>query len=407
MSKLPLEGLRVADLTWVLAGPLATRILADFGAQVIKIESHVKMDGLRFYGPWRDGERMPPEIGCGFYDLYNRNKLDICLNLTNPKGVEIFKRLIKISDVVVENFSARGMKKFGLEYPVLREINPQLIMISMAGMGHTGPYRDYISFGPVLQAMSGLSMLAGFPNSEPVGIGNSYPDHTAAIHATFAIMIALEYRRKTGKGQYIDLSQLETAAVFLGTQILDYVANSRVAVRDGNRHPYASPHGCYRCQGNDRWCAIAVFGEEEWQRFCEVIDNPPWCQDPKFATTLDRVRNANELDKLIETWTIHHSPEEVMKKLQNVGIAAGVVQNIEDLMVYDLHLQSRGFYEEIDMPLRGKAAWEGMQFKLSETPGSVRVPAPFLGQDQDYVQKEILGMSIEEIEQCESEGAFD
>lgn len=277
----------------------------------------------------------------------------------------------------------------------------------MAGMGHTGPYRDYISFGPVLQAMSGLSLLTGFPDSEPVGIGNSYPDHTAAVHATFAILAALEYRRMTGKGQYIDLSQHETAVVFLGSQILDYVANGRVACRSGNHHPYASPYGCYRCQGDDRWCVIAVFGQEQWQLFCNVLGNPQWSQAPEFATIGDRVKNADELDRLIETWTISHSAEEVMTKLQDAGIAAGVVQNIEDLMTYDPQLKARSFYEEIDMPLRGKAGWEGMQFKLSETPGSVRIPAPFLGQDNDYVLKEILGMSTAEIKQCESEGAFE
>lgn len=407
MAELPLAGLRVTDLTWVLAGPLLTRILADFGAQVIKIESRAKMDGLRFYGPWQNNKKMPPELGCGFYDLYNRNKLDLTLNLKNPKGVDIFKRLVKKSDVLAENFSARGMKKFGLEYPILKEINPQLIMISMAGMGHTGVYKDYISFGPVLQALSGFSLLTGFPSKEPVGIGNSYPDHTAATHGAFAVLSALEYRRRTGKGQYIDLSQHETAVVFLGTQIMNYAANKEIAQRQGNRHPYAAPHGCYRCKGEDRWCVIAVFNNAEWHRLCDVIGIKDLRKDDRYASLENRMRNADQIDVIIEKWTINYFAEEVMQKMQKAGIACGVVQNIEDLMKNDPHLRNRRFYEDIEMPLGGKAAWEGMQFKLSKTPGSIRSAAPILGQDNDYVLKEILEMTPEEIEKYAEEGAFE
>ena len=406
MSKLPLEGIRVIDFSWVLAGPFATRMLGDMGAQVIKIESKRKIDGLRAYGPWR-GEPTEPEIGCGLFDLYNRNKLSIALDLTTPGGLEICKRLIGIGDIVVENYSVRGMKKFGLEYPVLQEINPGIIMISMAGMGQTGPYREYISFGPTLQALSGMSVLVGSPDGEPVGIGNSYPDHTAAVHAGIAVLAALEHRENTGKGQHIDLSQYESVVGLLGPQVMDYVANGRVPQRMGNRLPSASPHGCYRCKGDDRWCVISVFTDAEWQSLCDVMGTPGLSKEPKFATVQGRVNNNDELDRLVEAWTVQHPPEEVMERLQKAGVAAGMVQNIEDLMLRDPQIKARGFYQEVEHPVTGISALEGLPFQFSELSWSMRRPAPMLGEHTQQVLTEILNMPEEEIERFALEGVFE
>ncbi|MBI2165699.1 MAG: CoA transferase [Chloroflexi bacterium] len=406
MSKLPLEDIRVIDFSWVLAGPFATRMLADMGAQVIKIESRRKIDGLRAYGPWR-GEPTPPELGCGLFDLYNRNKLSIALDLTTPGGLEICKRLIAIGDIVVENYSVRGMEKFGLQYPVLQKINPRIVMISMAGLGQTGPYREYISFGPTLQALSGMSVLVGFPDRDPVGIGNSYPDHTAAVHAVIAVLAALDSRERTGKGQHIDLSQYESVTGLLGPQIMDYVANGRVPQRMGNRLPSASPHGCYRCQGDDRWCVISVFNDAEWQSLCKVMDKPALARDPKFATVQGRVSNSDELDRLVESWTVKYPPEEVMERLQKAGVAAGVVQNIEDLMVRDPQIKARGYYQEVEHPVTGVSALEGLPFQFSNLSWSMRSAAPILGEHTHQVLAEILKMPEEEIERFAQEGVFE
>ncbi|MBI2304521.1 MAG: CoA transferase [Chloroflexi bacterium] len=405
MGSLPLEGLRVADFSWVLAGPFAAKMLADQGAQVIKIETHYKLDGIRNYGPWRERVPTPPD-GSGFFDIHNRNKLAITLNLNTPLGVDICKRLIKISDVAIENYSVRAMKKFGLEYPVLREVNPGLIMVSMAGMGQTGPHREYLSFGPTLQPLIGLTHLTGFPNGEPVGIGNSYPDFVAALHATFAILAALEYRARTGEGQYIDLSQYETGVSVLGSMILDYTANGRAQGRIGNRHPTAAPHGCYRCQGKERWCVIAVFTDEEWRSFGEVLESPPWTQETRFATTQSRVAHADELDGLVEAWTINYTPEEVMGRLQAAGVPAGVVQNTEDLMTRDPQMKERGFYQAVEHLVAGETVLEGVPFRFSGGTGGLRTAAPIMGQHNDYVFRDILGLTPQEMEAGLAQGAF-
>lgn len=404
MSEFALKGLRVLDLCWVIAGPFATKILADMGAEVIKIESSRKLDGLRMVGPWRDRKPTPPDRS-GAFDSRNVNKLSMSLDLKSAAGVEIFKRLIKVSDVVVENFSAGTMDKFGLGYSVLSQVNPKIIMVSLAGFGQTGPYRDYVSFGPNLQAISGLTSITGWPGRDAVGIGQAYPDFVGGLYTIFAILAALRYRN-TGRGLHIDLSQYEGAVSTLGHSVLEYTVNNRIPEPAGNRHSYACPHGCYRCQGDDRWCVIAVFNDEEWQSFCHVIGNPEWVKSAEFATFLSRKKAEDKLDGLIEEWTIKHSPEEVMELMQGAGVAAGVVQNVEDLLRRDPHMKARGYYQELEHPPIGKSIPEGVSFKLSLTPGSLRTPGPLLGEHNDYVLKTVLGMSRQEIDKLASEGAF-
>lgn len=405
VSKLSLEGLRVIDLSWVQAGPFATKMLADMGAEVIKIETYHKVDGFRVSGPWKDKTPTPPNRS-GDFDSKNANKLSMLLNLRVAAGVEIFKRLLKVSDVVIENFTAGTMDRFGLEYSVLRDVNPKIIVVSMAGFGQTGPYSNYVSFGPTLQSISGLSSITGFPGHDPLGLGIAYPDSIGGLFADLAILAGLRHRQ-SGKGQYIDLSQYEAAVSVLGHTVLEYTVNNRVPQPVGNRHPYASPYGCYRCKGDDRWCVIAVYTEEEWKAFCNVIGNPDWTKSSKFATLLGRKRSEGELDRLVEGWTIGHSAEEVMELMQGAGVAAGIVQNIEDLITRDPHMKARGFYQEIEHPPLGKVILEGIPFKLSLTPGSLRTPAPLLGQHTDYVLKRILGMPQEEIDRFAAEGAFE
>jgi len=277
----------------------------------------------------------------------------------------------------------------------------------MSGMGQTGPWKDHTAFGATIQSLSGITHLTTFPGQPPLGLGYSYADHIAGLTGSLAILEALEYRRKTGNGQYIDLSELEAMSTLLGTAILDYSVNGRIASPTGNRPEYrpAAPYGAYRCKGEDRWCTIAVFTEEEWEAFCRVLGNPSWTKEERFATPSDRWRNIDQLDPLVEEWTKEHSAEEVMKLLQEAGIAAGVVQDAADLS-RDPQLKARDFFVETEHPTLGKMSFDGSPIKLSDTPAQFQRAAPLLGQDNDYVYRELLGMSESEIAEYISEGVF-
>ncbi|MBI4640474.1 MAG: CoA transferase [Candidatus Tectomicrobia bacterium] len=402
-----LTGIRVVDFTWVLAGPQATRILADFGAQVIKIENPERPDFSRSYGPAREGTR-PPE-NSGYYNNHNRSKLGITLNVKHLKGQEIIRRLIAISDVVIENFSSRVMENLGLGYGELVKIKPDIIYVSMAGLGHAGPDHFVQTWGPTVQALSGLTFLSGLPGQQAAGWGFSYMDHTGGYYGAMAVLLAIYARNRTGQGQYIDLAQVEAAATLTGPAILEFFVNGRPSRRpgipNGNRleHPSTAPHGVYRCAGVDRWCAIAVFTDEEWEALCKAMGNPVWTNDPKFSTRLARVANQDELDCLIEEWTVNYDPHDLMRLLQSMGVRAGAVQNAEDLTIRDPQIEERKLWVELDHPEVGRAKFDGIPIKLSETPGKLRRHGPLIGQDNDYVYGEILGMSPEEIKKLAEE----
>jgi crotonobetainyl-CoA:carnitine CoA-transferase CaiB-like acyl-CoA transferase len=405
MTKLALKGLRVIDLSWVVAGPFATKILSDMGAEVIKIESYGKLDGLRLMGPWKGSEATPPNRSLAF-DTKHVNKLSLLLNLRSPAGVEVFKKLASVSDIILENFRAGTMDKFGLGYSELKKVNPHIVMISLSGFGQTGPYKDYVSFGPNLQAISCLTSLTGWPGRTPVGIGQAYPDFIGGLFAVFAVLSYMR-NRSSDKGAFIDLSQYEGTVSVLGHSALEYTVNNRIPVARGNTHAHACPHGCYRCKGTERWCVIGVYTDEEWQAFCNVIGNPDWTKSPDFLTFSARKEREEDLNRLVEDWTLEHSPEDVMEKMQAAGVPAGVVQNIEDLMSRDPHIKARGYYEKVDHPPIGEIIPEGNPIKLSLTPGSFRTPAPLLGEHNEHILKSILGISQEEIDRLTLEGAFE
>ncbi|GAH67972.1 unnamed protein product, partial [marine sediment metagenome] len=262
-----LQNIRILDFTWVLAGPYATRILADFGAGVIKVQPLLEEEEDAF--SW------------GYYNTWNRNKLGITLNLNKPEGLAIAKRLVAKSDAIVENFAPRVMANWGLDYDSLKKVKPDIIMLSMSTMGNTGPWRDYVGFGPTVQAFSGITHLTSFLGKPPLGLGFSYADHVAGLMATLALLGAMEYRQRTGEGQYIDVSQVEAMASLLGGAILEYMVNGREAEPVGNSSTEAAPHGVYRCRGDDRWCAIAVFSDGEWQGFKRASGNQPWTEDKR------------------------------------------------------------------------------------------------------------------------------
>lgn len=390
-SRRALTGVRILDFTWVVAGPVATRILADHGAEVIKIERRDSLD----LGSRRGG----------FTGNLFRGKESTVINMADPRGREIARRLVAVSDVVIDNFSARVMHNWGMDYDSLRQIKPDIIAVSMSGFGHTGPQKDYVSYGPTLQALSGYTLLMRHPGKEPAGWGYSYADMAGGYSGALAVLMALWYRRRTGQGQFVDLSQFETIASLVGPGLLDILVNRITLPPYGNRSQEApaAPHGVYRCAGPDRWCAITVFTEEEWQRFCQVLGHPVWTQEERFATLTQRLAHHEELDRYVEEWTRQRTAEEVMMALQQAGVPAGVVVNGED-MDRDPQLRARGYWVHVRTPEGEEVVLDGTPIKLSATPGYVATPGPLLGEHTDSVLRRLLGYSEDYIAHLKAEG---
>jgi crotonobetainyl-CoA:carnitine CoA-transferase CaiB-like acyl-CoA transferase len=394
-NKMPLEGIRVADFSWVSAGPRGTRVLADFGAEVIKIESAGRLDLNRGRPPFAPGKR--GVNASGVFNNINCNKLSVTLNLRDPRGCELAKKIVAISDVVVDNFNPMVMQRLGLGYEDLVKVKPDIIVMTMPVMGQTGPRSQYGGYGMGIEAISGLKYISGFPDEMPLGTGIAYPDSGPnPRHAVVAVLAALHYRNKTGKGQFIEMAQYESTICFTGTSILQYTANGSIQGSWGGRLPNAAPHGAYRCRGDDQWCVIAVFTDAEWGSLTRAIGNPPWTGESRFATLLGRKQHEDELDQLLQSWTIKRDAREVMELLQSAGVAAGVIQSGKDLLEDDRQLRARGHYVPIEHPEAGRQRVDGVRIKLSAAPGTVRHPAPLLGQHNEYVFKELLGISEEE-----------
>jgi crotonobetainyl-CoA:carnitine CoA-transferase CaiB-like acyl-CoA transferase len=380
-----LKGIRVVDLTRVLAGPYATRILADFSAEVIKVQSNKTATGA--------------EVNTSaYFSAWNRNKRSITLDLSHPEARELFLKLTAISDIVIENFSPRVMANWGLQYQKLIAINPELIMISMSAMGQTGPWKDSVAFGPTIQALSGLTYLTSFDKDSPLGPGYAYGDIVAGLYAVIATLVALEHRDREGNGQYIDLSEYEALSGLIGPALMDSVVNQREILPQGNEPHYlpAAPHGCYRCSGRDRWCAIAVFTDEEWQALKRVMGNPDWAEQERFSERASRQRHARELDALLEQWTVKHDPIGLMQMLQEAGIPAGIVQSAEDL-AQDTHLKARGYFVRCKDAGRGFITADAFPAIFTGTRTPRWKAAPLLGEDNHYVFIELLGLEEGEL----------
>ncbi len=394
MSRPPLDGVRVVDFCWAWAGPYGALQLAHLGAEVIRVESSKRLCPSRLIPPWAENERGINRAG--YFNQYNQGKRSITLNLQKPEAISLAQRLIAKSDVVMDNFAAGVMERMGLGYETLRQIKPDIIMISLSGYGATGPEKDYVSYGPPQVALGGMSSLTGYPGGPPMQAGFSYGDPNGGIHGTFAVLCALLWRAKTGKGQYIDLSQREAFAMLLPEAFMDYVMNGTQPPRMGNRDPYMAPHGVFRCRGEDRWVSIAVGNEVEWQRLCEAMGRPELANDPRFATLAARKENEDTLEALLTSWTQKHSPEEVTQMLQKAGVAAYPALDGRDLLS-NPQAQARGFFVELEHPEVGRRRHLGIPWKMSRTPCEVRRPAPLLGQDNEYVLGGILGLSPREI----------
>lgn len=392
----PLEGIRVLSFGTGGVGPDFGKIMGELGADVIKIESKDNLDFMRTIGP--DINNI-----AGFNEA-NRNKQSFGVNLKTEKGRDLVGQLIKISDIMMENYRGGVMKSLELDYENVRKINPNIIYASSQGFGGGGPYSEYQAYGPMLSGASGMLSLWAQPDDPyPVGSNAPIPDHMASKYLVAAALAALDYRRRTGKGQFIDMAQTEVAVGMIGEYYLDFTMNHRVPKPMGNRSPHAAPHGCYRCKGDDEWCAITVFTDEEWSGFCKVTDNPSWINDPRFADLLSRLKNVDELDKLVEEWTSTRNATDVMNTLQAAGVPAGVAQRAPET-IEDPQLQRDGAIIELVHPVAGKRLYPNVAFRMSEAGGFKSTPAPLLGQHTIEICRNLLGMSEESASNLADEG---
>ena len=391
------EGIRVADFAWVGVGPLVSKYLADHGAEVIRIESSVRPEPLRRAPPFVNDE--PGLDNSGYYADFNSSKKCVSLNLQHPDGVKIAKRIVEHCDIVTESFTPKAMRGWGMTYEDLCEIRPDLIMISMPMYGLTGPWSMWQGYGHVLQAAAGISHLTAYPGEEPIGTGVAYTDFLVPHFAASALLAALDHRQRTGEGQNIDFGQMEAAIHATETMVLDYTVNGREQQPLGAGHPDYRPYATYQCaargEDDDRWIAITVTNESELVSLAGVAGQPSW-------TSLD----ADALDSEIASWTRSQQAEELMERLQHAGVPAGVVQTPEDLRS-DPQLAHRGHFWMLDHPTMGHRAYDGPSFRLSETPAELTKAAPLLGEDNEYVYKDIVGMSDEEYVEHLVSGAFD
>ena len=386
---------------------MAAQLLADMGAQVIKVESRERLDGLRLGRPMvgedvAGGDRgLWPELQPVFHSI-NRNKLGVTLNLRTGEGVDLVRSLIARSDVVMNNFSPGVLRRLGLDYPDLQKLRPDIILVSMPSVGDSGPLRDILAYAPIIQALSGLMSVVGYGKDEPlVGeLQSPWSDAVASIHAALATLAALRHRNRTGRGQLVEVAQLEATTSMLGEAFLSNQMNGTEQTPQGNYDSEFAPHNNYPCAGDDKWVAIAVKTEEEWRGFCRALGEPGWTQDLRFADRAARLSNTGDLDEHVSRWTRGLSAQEITEKLQENGVAAMPVMNIEDQFL-DPHLQQRQAFAQVDHPHIGAEWVYGMPWLLSGTPGSVRTPAPVLGEHNEYVFHQLLGVPLDELERLQ------
>jgi crotonobetainyl-CoA:carnitine CoA-transferase CaiB-like acyl-CoA transferase len=400
-----LRGVRVLDLTHAWAGPFATQLLADYGAEVIKIESCDRPDMLRF-STWPTDETQPDAYNRGgWFQYLGRNKLSLTLDLKQPQGRDLFLRLVAQSDVVMENFSARVMRRLGLEYAILHTVNRRLIMISMPGYGTVGPYQDFVAFGEMIEPFAGLSELTGYADRAPLRLAVAYPDPVAGFHAALAVLLALRQRRQTGQGQHIHIPHREPITRMLGEAVLDYTVNGRTPRRIGNRHRAWAPHGCYPCRGRDRWITIAVRRDAEWAALCRVLGEPAWTLDRRYANSFTRWKHGDLLDQHVAETTQRWEATALATRLCAAGVPAGVVQTNRDLLC-DVHLRTRQAFWMIAHRLAGTYPYPAPSTRLTDTPPRLVRPAPNLGEHNTDVLTQLLGLSPAEIQDLAVQGVI-
>ena len=398
------EGLKVLDLTWVGVGPITIKYLADHGADVIHIESATRPDVLRSLPPFKDGE--PGFNRSQFPASYNTSKHGLGLNLAKPESRELVRRIIAEwqPDLIAESFTPRAMRNWGLDYESVQETKADIVYFSACLQGQTGSRALYAGYGGLGAALAGFHHVTGWPGREPTSPHGAYSDFISPPNAVAAIIASLDYRRRTGKGQHLDLAQYEVAIHYLAPAVADYVANGRVAGRTGNTDEVYAPHGVYRCMDETRsmtgpdesWCAIAVTSHEEWDALCRAMGSPTWSQETRFSTMDSRRANSETLDELLCQWTSEYEAHEVMRVLQEAGVPAGAVQNQSDLWE-DPQLKHQGYFQWLDHAECGPMPYDGLQFQLSKTPGKLRMPHALVGEHNELVLWEWLKLCDEEI----------
>jgi len=399
---LALEGVRILDLTFVWAGPTATMLLADLGAEVIKIESLARWD-MRgpLPPPVQDGEPRRWQ-GRGGFHTRNRNKLGITLDLGREAGRSLFLRLVRLSDAVIENYSLRVMTNWGLDYPALQQEKPDIILVSMPGFGASGPYKDQPSWGETLDATSGIASRTGYRDGPPMRSAIAFGDPVGGFHGAIAAIAALTYRRRTGQGQHVVLSQHEALTRFLGPEIVAAGITGKVPPGLGNRDSLRAPQGVYSCKGDDRWVAISVGSDQEWQKLCAALGNANLAHDPRYATLEGRQQHHDDLDHWLEVWTQARETQEVVAVLRHHGVTVSPVATTNEVLD-DPQLKTRGFFVPID-EAEGRFPHPGIAAQLSATPGSVRRPAPAFGEHNDYVFRTLLGLTEDELVRLKETG---
>jgi benzylsuccinate CoA-transferase BbsF subunit len=410
MVKQPFEGVKLVQLCWAGVGVYTCNYLSHFGATTIRVETATRPDPVRQFAPYaptnEPGEPVGLERSAFFSITHTAPEMDIALNFKKPEAIEVFKKLVAWADVVAEGFPAGVMDKMGLDYEGLKKVNPEIIMFRTCGYGHTGSMADQPGFGSILTAVTLMDNMVGWPDRPPVPPSTYYTDQLSPMFASMSIIAALDYKRRTGKGQYIDHSQIETGLNYMTPLILDYQSNGRELEVRGNKCGYAAPHGIYKCAGEDRWVAIAVMTDEEWFSFGKAIGGPPWTLRADFATAESRVARSDELDQFVEAWTINYPPEAVEQILQSAGVGAGTVADARDIDE-DPQMNYYNFYRELDHPYMGRLRYyhpPGLKLSGAET----KLDRPvLLGEHTDQICREVLNMTQAEIDDLRGKGVLE
>ena len=412
-ERMPLKNYRVLDLSRIWAGPYCTKLFADMGAEIIKMESLSVYDSHR--GPvnpakgiaaYPDGEPGDePWNRNGWFNCLHMSKYGVTLELTKDEGRRVFERLVSISDVVIENFRQGSLKRLGYTYEELRKHRPDLIYVSMPAFGNTGPWKGYLGYGIGQEQLSGMAHMTGYRGEGPMKSGINHGDPITGSHAAGILMAALRHRRRTGKGMYIDVSQQESSVALMGPEVLAYQMTGQEPERRGNRSGWYAPANSYRCAGEDRWVTIAATNQDQWRSLAQAMDADGLADDPRFATNEARRENHDDLDRIISEWTIGLEAYDLTRKLQRLGVPAGPVLRGPDLL-QDAHYKDRGTFVTVDHPQVGPKQYPGIPWKMSATPGVVRWPSPTLGQHNREVYGELLGLNGLEIDQLDQTGVI-
>jgi len=412
-ERMPLKNYRVLDLSRIWAGPYCTKLFADMGAEIIKMESLSVYDSHR--GPvnpakgiaaYPDGEPGDePWNRNGWFNCLHMSKYGVTLELTKDEGRRVFERLVSISDVVIENFRQGSLERLGYTYEELRRHRPDLIYVSMPAFGNTGPWKGYLGYGIGQEQLSGMAHMTGYRGEGPMKSGINHGDPITGSHAAGILMAALRHRRRTGKGMYIDVSQQESSVALMGPEVLAYQMTGREPERRGNRSGWYAPANSYRCAGEDRWVTIAATNQDQWRSLAQAMDADGLADDPRFDTNEARRENHDDLDRIISEWTIGLEAYDLTRKLQRLGVPAGPVLRGPDLL-QDAHYKDRGTFVTVDHPQVGPKQYPGIPWKMSATPGVVRWPSPTLGQHNREVYGELLGLNGLEIDQLDQTGVI-